>query len=227
MHIDLNEPADRLLDLLRTPHLRVHFSQLGEDALLWHYFHDKSDGFYVDVGCHDPLRYSNTHLLSHFRNWRGINIDADERAILAFQTTRPRDINLCVGVGMSEGSKPFTIFNDGAVNTFDPAMAAQQSPRFGEGATRPIQIKKLATILSEHVPEAAQIDYMNVDCEGLDHEVIESNDWTRFRPAILSVEIHGLNLEAPLSNPLVAFLKQQSYRMRSHYFATTFFERMN
>ena len=55
----------------------------GEDVQVDKFFHNKSNGFYVDVGCYHPLEGNNTYLL-HKRNWRGINIDANSLSIDLF-----------------------------------------------------------------------------------------------------------------------------------------------
>src|SRR6266481_9217065 len=76
----------------------VYFSQFGEDVVLWHYLQHVKGGFYVDVGAHDPYRFSNTYLLYKYRGWSGINIDLDERSVRAFAGSRPTDTNLQIGV---------------------------------------------------------------------------------------------------------------------------------
>jgi FkbM family methyltransferase len=226
MEIDKNASDETLIAIARTPAARLHFSQLGEDCLLWHYFHTVIGGFYVDVGCHHPTRYSNTYLLHNFRKWRGINIDADERAIAKFRESRPEDINLAIGVGSSVGELEFSVFDDGAVNTFDPRMALQQQNNFGIPKVAKIPILPLAEILDRYAPSDVSIDYMDVDCEGLDHEVIASNNWSKYRPKIVTVELFGFPIENPLSHQTVAFMKAQDYRIISYCHATLFFERI-
>jgi len=223
--MELDSNRQEILPMLaETPSVRIHFSQLGEDCLIWHRFHSLIGGFYVDAGCHDPMRYSNTYLLHRFRKWRGINIDADERAIAKFQAVRPTDINLNLGVGLTEAEGEFAVFGDGAVNTFDPAMAQQQASTFGSPATKKIRIRPLAQILDEYAPERTQINYMNIDCEGLDHEVVLSNNWSKYRPQLLTVELFSLSLEQPLANDTAAFLIEHGYKLRSYCHATAFFE---
>ena len=63
-------------------HLRFSFSQFGEDLVLLNYLKEPH-GFYVDVGAHHPVQFSNTYLL-HRRGWHGVNIDATEEAIARF-----------------------------------------------------------------------------------------------------------------------------------------------
>src|SRR5436190_18531451 len=69
------------------------FSQEGEDMLLRREFERQASGFYVDVGAHDPHRFSNTHYF-YKCGWRGINIEARPGSSRLFKRWRPRDISL-------------------------------------------------------------------------------------------------------------------------------------
>src|SRR5712692_1088562 len=119
----LSEYHGKILAAVATGNARLHFSQIGEDALIWQFFANVKNGYYVDVGCHHPFRYSNTALLSIFNGWAGLNIDPDQRAIDLFNHHRPQDINVRCAVGNRTGSAEVFLFNDGAVNTLDPKWA--------------------------------------------------------------------------------------------------------
>ena len=101
---------------------RRFYSQAGEDMLLSLYYEGKKHkGFYVDVGAHHPYRFSNTAYF-YKRGWRGINIEPTPSLFKAFPRRRRRDINLNVGIGNGE-KLTFYVFNEGALNTFDPEIA--------------------------------------------------------------------------------------------------------
>jgi hypothetical protein len=131
-------------------HGRISYAQFGEDMLVSQLL-PQLTGFYVDAGAHDPWRYSNTALL-YERGWRGINIDADDRAIARFAVARPDDINLHCGVGARAGEMSFARFADGAVNSFDPALATQQAGTFGPAESVTVRIETLTMILARHAP---------------------------------------------------------------------------
>jgi hypothetical protein len=48
----------------------------------------------------------------------------------------------------------------------------------------------LRMILEQHLPRETGIDFMTVDCEGHDTQVLQSNDWKRFRPQVVLAEGH-------------------------------------
>jgi FkbM family methyltransferase len=218
-------PAAKFLEVVCAPECRVHFSQFGEDAMLAEFLKHKTGGFYVDVGCHDPFRYSNTYLLHKLLGWRGINIDADINAIKRFEVERPGDVNLNVGIGLIEGRMSFTTFADGAVNTFDAALAARQKVNFGEPRLVDVSVRRLSAVLSESLPPETEVDYLNVDCEGLDEEVLRSNDWSKFRPKVVTVELHGIDISRAGENSAVKYLSSVGYRLTSFYWVTALFLR--
>jgi FkbM family methyltransferase len=203
----------------------VSYSQFGEDMLVSQLLLQPT-GFYVDCGAHDPWRYSNTALL-HERGWTGINIDADAAAVERLRAGRPGDINVHCGVSDEPGMLSFARFADGAVNTFDPAMTQQQSPGFGTPVISQVPVETLATLLERHLPQGVAIDYLNIDCEGLDFKVLSGNDWSRFLPKVITVEVHGIDLLHPLNNPAVALLVGQGYLFRGQYFPTSIFHHIS
>jgi FkbM family methyltransferase len=205
--------------------MRGSFSQLGEDAVLAWIFESRRDGFYVDVGCHHPFRYSNTAMLHLFSNWRGINIDVDERAIAIFNQARPRDVNICAAIGGSRGRMEVTLFEDGALNSLDPVAAANPAWAHLKSEKRMVDVLPLRDILAQNVPTGQPIDFMNVDVEGLDHAVLMSNDWDVYLPEVIAVEVHGYNMATPQNSQVFSFLSSKGYELMSHLVVTSIYRR--
>lgn len=173
----------------------------------------KGEGFYVDIGAHHPRRFSNTcHY--YLRGWRGINVDADERAVAALAHERPRDINLHLGVGLEEGAFEFIHYDEPALNTFDEDMAehrARDFPQYRVSHTSMVAVKPLRTILDHHLEPGQVIDFLSVDVEGKDLEVLRSNDWDRFRPRFVVAECQGAMLASVNEHETVHFMGSQGY----------------
>ena len=89
----------------------------NEDTAVLNYFKDKKNGFYIDVGAHHPMRFSNTYLF-YKKKWKGIYIDALPGSMKLFNKLRPRDINLELGVGQKEEELNYYMFNETALNSF-------------------------------------------------------------------------------------------------------------
>lgn len=192
----------------------MSFSQEGEDRVLYSILRGQQKGFYVDVGAHHPQRFSNTNLF-YLMGWEGINIDASQEAIKLFKEDRKRDINLNMGVGLKSEQKEFIIFDEPAVNTFNKDVAKDKlkNTKFKIKERKMIQILPLSKILKKYMPKGKKIDFISIDVEGNDFEVLKSNDWKLFKPKYILVEIFGgYTMKAVTTDRVTKFLDQQGYQ---------------
>jgi FkbM family methyltransferase len=205
------------------------YSQEGEDRVLssllfkLHGGKHIKDGFYVDVGAHHPNRFSNTCLF-YRQGWHGINIDAMPGSMSAFEKQRPRDINLESGVGRKAETLKFFVFNEPALNTFDESLAkARCNDVWHIKSTVDVPVLPLSEILKKYVPKGQSIDFFSVDVEGFDLDVLQSNDWQKYRPLVVLVETFGLSFEDLALDPLTEYLHSLGYVVYSKTVNTTFF----
>jgi FkbM family methyltransferase len=207
--------------------LNDSYAQEGEDMVLSRFFGSKNNGFYVDVGAHHPQRFSNTYTF-YKRGWKGINIDAMPGSMELFEKLRPRDTNLELGVSSTEESATYYIFNEPALNTFSEEEARKKNGIGNYKIIRKLQIPslKLCTILDRNVPPNINIDFMSIDVEGLDMDVLISNDWNKYRPHIIVVEDIGFELspQALSTNKLYQFLVSYNYELVGKTYNTLFFK---
>jgi FkbM family methyltransferase len=199
------------------------YAQEGEDLVLSRLFAGQKSGFYVDVGAHHPVRFSNTYFF-YKRGWQGINIDASPGSMASFRRKRPRDINLELAIAQEEGEAEFYMFNEPAFNTFDRQLAAQRHNKHNR-VIRVKTIKKLplATVLHNHLRYGQTIDILNVDVEGLDLEVLRSNDWQRFPARCVVVEAIGAKLNQLDNTETHNFLCQLGYELRAKTINSLFY----
>ena len=166
------------------------YSQEGEDLVLRRLFEGRENGFYVDVGAHHPYRFSNTALFSE-NGWRGINIDPNPGTAILFDRYRPRDVNLELGINNTSEPLDFYIFKEPALNTFDSKTAAEHisSGKWELLHKKSVQQKTLSEVLDRHLPEGQKIDFLSIDVEGLGYEVLTSNDWNKYLPDVIVIEV--------------------------------------
>lgn len=202
------------------------YSSFGEDRLILKLLSKLPPGFYVDIGAHAPKDYSNTYAL-YQRGWRGIAIDPDPEAIAAFSQERPEDTALQMAIGTKPGKVILHIFNDRSMNTVDKTLyekTLKNGRKRHEGDIE-VECKTLADVLNQHVTKSRGIDFMSVDCEGADLDVLRSNDWARFHPTLLAVEDLDIDLERTVKSPIFRFLRPLGYKLISHLHYTSFYRR--
>ena len=208
---------------------RIAFGQFGEDLVIEAILQTHNrirNGIYVDVGAFHPLRYSNTALLHHQYGWKGMNIDANKNAIEEFNSARPSDINLVALIGKEYCQHEYVYFDHPAVNSANQAMINRQTSEtspFTEISRETIESQPLVGLLDLHFGSNSQIDFLSVDAEGMDLEVLISNDWIKYRPFLIAVETHGLNLDKPSDHEIYRYLSNLGYEMISTVFVTSIF----
>lgn len=170
-------------------HHNLSFSQEGEDLILKRIFDDQKNGFYVDIGAHHPQRFSNTYLF-YLQGWRGINIDAMPGSMAPFSHLRPEDINLEVAISDSSEELTYYIYDEPALNTFSDELVIQRNKlaKYNIINSKKIKMQRLSEILDKNIDESQKIDFLNIDVEGLDYEVLLSNNWLKYKPKIILVE---------------------------------------
>jgi FkbM family methyltransferase len=199
------------------------WSQEGEDRILWRFFQGKRSGFYVDIGAHHPHRFSNTQLF-YRAGWQGINVDAAPGAMRRFRHWRKRDINLEVGVSENAGSAEFYIFNEPALNTFDPETAVKHSvPPWRIKTVVRVPLLPLRDILQQNCGDGRVIDFLSVDVEGHDVSVLRSNDWERFRPRIVLAESLRATVQNLDTDPCASLLRNVGYTIYAKTVNTVFY----
>jgi len=206
-----------------TAYYSTSYSQEGEDMILRKYFEGQGQGFFVDVGAHHPKRFSNTYFF-YRTGWSGINIDAMPGSMSAFNRTRKRDINLEKAVASVNKDLIYYVFDEPAINGFSEEISIDRNENTRYKIINKIEIRTetLGSILDKYLPENVKtIDFMSVDVEGLDLDVLKSNNWEKFRPQVILVEL--LNFESFDSDPVFLFLISKGYKFQAKSFYTFFF----
>jgi FkbM family methyltransferase len=213
--------------LMREPDMQPNrcYGQDGEDLILNRLLDGQSLGFFVDVGAHHPVRFSNTYLF-YQRGWRGINIDAMPGSMNKFNKVRPRDINIECGVAGKAGKLMYHRFNEPALNTFDAAEAELKNKApYQMIETIEVAVERLDALLACYLPVGQKIDFLSVDVEGKDEEVLRSNDWSRYRPRFILAETLRTDMLTLAECPVVQFLGSVGYKPVGKAYNTSFFER--
>jgi FkbM family methyltransferase len=189
------------------------FSQYAEDDILFAALSPQRNGFYVDVGAHNPKQGSNTYRL-YRRGWSGITIEPNPVHATEFRSLRPRDIHLTIGISEKGGELRYYEYENSVLNTFseerrnDLAALGRQVI-----ATRSVPTAPLSELIKPHAG-GRPIDLLSVDCEGFDLVVLKTCDFALNRPSAIIVEdfegFHALRTGTGDSE-IATFLRANQY----------------
>ena len=199
-----------ILEFFEMEGFTISYSQCGEDLFLKTIFGKKQrKGFFVDVGCNNPIQKNNTFKL-YLKGWRGINIDGNPNLIKKFRSIRKRDISL--NEIISSEKKEVIFYNDDRnheLSSMDTSAGEQlKSNNPGVKEVRRIS-RTLENILDQHL-KGERIDLLCVDVEGHDLEVLKSNNFQKYRPQVICVEYEG-DYRSLQDSELHAALKSNKY----------------
>jgi FkbM family methyltransferase len=203
------------------------YSSEGEDLILKRIFDGKTNGVYIDVGAHHPFRVSNTYLF-YKKNWTGINIDPMPGSQAMFNKYRPLDINLEMGVSATKQHLTYYIFNEPALSTFstDKVEEYTQDPQYHIIKEKKIETWPLADILDRYLPAGTNIDFLTIDAEGLDMEVLRSNNWQKYRPTYILVESTPFLLANMHNTEMGQYMQDAGYAIFAKTYYTYIFKNM-
>lgn len=164
----------------------ISYSQNFEDVVLNRVFHSVDSGRYVDIGAYHPVVDSVT---KHFYDigWSGVNIEPVKRFWETFQTNRPRDKNLNIVVGAYEGDVTFHQYGDSGLSGYRdlPDSQALEALELDE-TTKNLPMTTLAQISKDL--NLSEVEFLKIDVEGAERDVMLGADFTIFRPMVIVVE---------------------------------------
>ena len=202
-------------------------SQFGEDKKILKLFKEKKYGTYLDLGCFHPIRQNNTYLF-HKIGWKGINIDLNPLTIELYNIARPNDLNLCVAISKKKGTKDLFFDNElSSLNTIN-----KNHTLFLKKAFNQIHLKKrkiitntLNNILKKY--KINKIDFMNIDIEGNEFEVLKTINFKKIDIKVICIEIVNYEIYSDKikinKNKIFNILKKNNYRLKFKTFVNYIF----
>ena len=202
-------------------------SQFGEDKKILKLFKNKRKGIYLDLGCFHPIRQNNTYLLYKL-GWKGINIDLNSLAIDLFNVARPKDINICMAISSKKGSENLFFDHElSSLNTISKNHTLFLKEAFGKKnlKKRLIKTNTLNNILKEN--KIKKIDFMNIDIEGNELEVLKTLNFKNLDIKVICIEIvnydiYSKNIKTN-KKKILTILKNNNYHLKFKTFVNYIF----
>ena len=192
----------------------ITYSQYLEDYILFCIFYDIKYGFYIDVGANDPSHLSVTKSF-YLRGWYGINIEPLSDKYHSLLQIRNRDINLNIGVGKSEGNATLYLLNTGSTLYKENL---NKKTNYTE-----IKIHTMKNICRKFVPKNEEIQFVKIDVEGGERDVLLGYDFENYRPKVFCIESTKPGTEIPSHELWEEILLNNNYSFAYQYKINRFY----
>jgi FkbM family methyltransferase len=206
------------------------YAQQGEDLVVGDILHmlGVERPSYVDIGAHHPSINSNTYLF-YKTGSRGLLVEPNPQYAALLRERRPGDAVLEAGIGVGSAAEAdyYVIAGDGQLNTFSKEQADALVKLHGSKVLLQTLRRRLVNVndaLAEHFAAGSHLgspDFVSIDVEGLDLDILKTLDFRRFRPKVFCVETSLLDGE--LNRAIVSLMSEQGYEARGGSFVNTVF----
>ncbi len=189
----------------------TYYSQFEQDRFLDEvFFAKKTGGFFVDVGAHDGISYSNSAFFEFHRKWTGICVEPNPRVFEKLRSARSVRCENC-GLGAVSGVLRFTSisgyaemlsgFTDFYANEHKERIARELQKHGGTATELSIAVKPLFELLDRN----QVIDFMSIDTEGNELDVLRGIDFERQQIRVFVIENNYFD------NRVSEFLEKHNY----------------
>src|SRR5688572_3731151 len=170
--------------------METYFSQHGEDFLMNKLFNEKTDGYFVEVGCLDGIEFSNTYFFEK-KGWKGACIEAHHDFIPDLKKNRPSASIVHCAVGESDKDEVTFYANKlGSLSTLDRGEEERWKTNykayFHGFEEQKIQMRTLTSIFDEL--KVSSIDFISLDIEGYEVQALEGLNFDKYKPRVFIIE---------------------------------------
>ena len=181
-----------------------------EDYHLDLVFGDQPTGTYVDVGGGHPVA-DNVSFWFYLKGWRGLVVEPQQSLAAIHAGVRPRDHTVSCLAGREAGEVEFHVVDK--LHAFSTTVREHAASAGQFGATYTTVRKPVRTLAALCVEAGLrQIDFLKIDVEGGEADVIAGMDFKRWRPRVILAEAVAPGSMAPAWDAWEPALLAAGYR---------------
>ena len=202
LNIILNEKSYSLNDNLGKP-IDIKLDEL---------FKNKKNGFYIELGAFDGLSQSNSAFFEFNRNWTGMLIEPSVKSYELCKLNRPNSyvVNKCCVSNNYNDSTIKGDFNGCTMSSVDGKRMnnTEDSKLIEVPATTLEKILDIYFTSNEY----KHIDFLSLDTEGYEYEILKGLNFNKYSPSYLLIEIYKKDFEL-----IVNYLNNYGYKIHSNF----------
>jgi FkbM family methyltransferase len=165
------------------------YSQIGQDIEVLKFYNNKKNGFFIEIGASDGIELSNTYLLETKYEWKGICVEPIPNKYKLLYINRPN--SLCYDYAVYNESNKQVIFD--IANNYDLLSGISKNIDCHKNAVNNNKTQIIVnTITLNDLLEKSNapffIDYLSLDTEGSELEILKSTDFKKYTFGLIDVE---------------------------------------
>ena len=203
----------RMQKIYKNKKPNFHYGEFAEDIFINRVFKNLNSGFYIDIGAYHPFKGSLTNLLFK-KGWRGMNIDLSKDSIELFKIARPNDFNVNCAITNFNGETHY--YQNSEINQQNSLLKSNNSQK---------RVKVSAFTLNEllKIKKINQCDYLNIDTEGNEIDILENIKFDIIKPFLISIENNSFDLFNINKKKIITLMIERDYQMINIIGVTMFF----